>query len=50
VLGDGGCASWCGVQVGVVHLGWSSKGAQVRVFKVGCSCLGVQVGCAGRVL
>jgi hypothetical protein len=34
--GDGGCASWGGVQVG-----FASWGGQVRVFKLGCSSRGV---------
>jgi hypothetical protein len=34
-VGDGGCASWGSVQVGVVEF---------RVLKLGCSTLGVQVG------
>jgi hypothetical protein len=38
--GDGGCASWGGV-----HVVFASWGGQVRVFKLGCSSQGVQVGC-----
>jgi hypothetical protein len=45
-VGDGVCVSWWGVQigfqgwgfqVGVVKLGWSRWGGQVRVFKSRCA-------------
>jgi hypothetical protein len=49
-VGDGVCASWCGVQIGfscwgfqagVVKLGWSRCGVQIEVCRSGiCEFLG----------
>jgi hypothetical protein len=44
-VGNGGCASWSGFQVG-----FASWGGQVRVFKFGCSSWVFKSRCAGRVL